>query len=200
MQCEQFDKRVTCTTSVCFTIVTQFGQMLFQEGFYLCFLARRDYFTHFAPSQSVGGAKTGDPREKPPDHPQADFGVSHIGSTHGCRHRKDSHQLDYRVYKLGIGLIRKTSVFNIEAGHCRKQVALFALTCRLFILCIMGLSRFWLNMADKEIKIHRQVIRINPMIQRAKNDRSVHCRKQVAFSALTCRFSLFALWNLADFG
>ena len=28
----------------------------------------------------------------------------------------------------------------------------------------------------------------------------VHCRKQVALSALTCRFSPFALWDLADFG
>ena len=28
------------------------------------FTARQDYFTHFEPSQSVGGAKMGDPREK----------------------------------------------------------------------------------------------------------------------------------------
>ena len=34
--------------------------------------ARQDYFTHFEPSQSVGGAKTADPREKTPDHPQAE--------------------------------------------------------------------------------------------------------------------------------
>ena len=27
-----------------------------------------------------------------------------------------------------------------------------------------------------------------------------HCRMQVALSALTCRFSPFALWDLADFG
>ena len=31
---------------------------------------RQDYFIHFEPSQSVGGAKTADPREKPPDHPK----------------------------------------------------------------------------------------------------------------------------------
>ena len=38
----------------------------------------------------------------------------------------------------------------------------------------MGFSRFWLTMADKEIKVHRRVIRmIFPMIQRAINDRSV---------------------------
>ena len=36
-----------------------------------------DYFTHVEPSQSVVGAKTGDPREKPPDHPLAVLGVSH---------------------------------------------------------------------------------------------------------------------------
>ena len=38
----------------------------------------------------------------------------------------------------------------------------------------MGYSQFWLNMADKEIKVHRGVVRmIFPMIHRAKNDRSV---------------------------
>ena len=38
----------------------------------------------------------------------------------------------------------------------------------------MGFRRFWLTMADKEIKVHRRVIRmILTMIQRAKNDRSV---------------------------
>ena len=36
------------------------------------------YFTHFEQSQSVGGAKTGDPREKTPDHPQAELGLSHM--------------------------------------------------------------------------------------------------------------------------
>ena len=46
--------------------------------FYLGFTARQDYFTHFEPSQSVGGAKTGDLREKPPDHPQAELGMSHM--------------------------------------------------------------------------------------------------------------------------
>ena len=38
----------------------------------------------------------------------------------------------------------------------------------------MGFSQFWLTMADKEIKVHHRVIRmIFPMIQRAKNERSV---------------------------
>ena len=37
-----------------------------------------DYFTHFEPGQSLHGAKTGDPSEKPPDHPQAELGLSHV--------------------------------------------------------------------------------------------------------------------------
>ena len=37
----------------------------------------QDYFTHFEQSQSVGWAKTGDPREKPPGHPLAELGLSH---------------------------------------------------------------------------------------------------------------------------
>ena len=37
-------------------------------------MARQDYFTHFEPSQSLGGVKTGDPRENTTeDIPQADF-------------------------------------------------------------------------------------------------------------------------------
>ena len=34
----------------------------------LGFTVRQDYVTNFEPSQSLDGAKTGDPREKPPDH------------------------------------------------------------------------------------------------------------------------------------
>ena len=41
-------------------------------------MAGQNYFTHFEPSQSLGGAKTGYPREKPPDHPQAELGLSHM--------------------------------------------------------------------------------------------------------------------------
>ena len=41
-------------------------------------MACQDYFTHFELSQSSkGGAKRGGPREKPPDHPQAEL-VSHV--------------------------------------------------------------------------------------------------------------------------
>ena len=46
--------------------------------FYLGFTARQDYFTHFELSQSSGGEKTGDPQEKPPNHQQAELGLSHM--------------------------------------------------------------------------------------------------------------------------
>ena len=46
--------------------------------FDLGFTAHQDYFAHFQLSQSQGGAKTGDPWEKPPYHPQADLGLSHM--------------------------------------------------------------------------------------------------------------------------
>ena len=46
--------------------------------FYLGFMTRQDYFTHFQPSQLQGEAKTGDPWEKPTDHPQAELGLSHM--------------------------------------------------------------------------------------------------------------------------
>ena len=40
-------------------------------------MAHQDYFTNFEHSQSLGGAKTGDPRAKLPEHPQAELGLSH---------------------------------------------------------------------------------------------------------------------------
>ena len=46
--------------------------------FDLGFAARQDYFTHFEPCQSLGWVKTGDPREKTPDNPQAEFGLSYM--------------------------------------------------------------------------------------------------------------------------
>ena len=46
--------------------------------FYLGFTACQDYFTHFEPSQSLGGSKTGDPQERTPHHPQAELGLSHM--------------------------------------------------------------------------------------------------------------------------
>ena len=46
--------------------------------FYLGFYSGQDCFTHFEPSQLLGGAKWEIPREKPPDHPQAERGLSHV--------------------------------------------------------------------------------------------------------------------------
>ena len=55
--------------------ITRFVYHLFIY-FDLGFTASQDYFTHFEPSHSLGGAKTGD-QEKPPDHPQAELNLSH---------------------------------------------------------------------------------------------------------------------------
>ena len=56
------------------------------------------------------------------------------------------------------------------------QVGLSTLIRRFTPLVLWELGNFWLNMAAKEIKVHRRIrcIRMEfPMIQRAKNDRSV---------------------------
>ena len=58
--------------------------------FYLGFKACQAYFTHFEPSQSLDGAKMGDPRERLPDqerlpdHPQAELSLKldHICTKH----------------------------------------------------------------------------------------------------------------------
>ena len=41
-----------------------YASLTYSKGqFYVGFTASQDYFTHFEPSQSLDGAKTGDPRE-----------------------------------------------------------------------------------------------------------------------------------------
>ena len=66
---------VGCVIRLCrilaFHPISKFG-LDFLFGF------RQNYFTHFEPSQLLGGAKTGDSREKPPDYPQAEIGLSHM--------------------------------------------------------------------------------------------------------------------------
>ena len=75
-------------------------------------------------------------------------------------------------------------------GHCHKQVVLSALTCRFFTLCIMKFSRFWLNVVDKEIKVHHRVICIFPMIQRAKKTTG-QCEECYLFTTMSpCSSSL----------
>ena len=64
-------------------------------------MACQDYFTHFEPSQSLGGAKMGDPWEKPEkNHPQAELGLSHmIRARLGPEQWDDEH---FRVLKISI--------------------------------------------------------------------------------------------------
>ena len=54
---------------------------MFFPSFLFCFMVHQDYFTHFKPSQLLGGAKMGEPQEKPPDYPQAELGLSHLWLT-----------------------------------------------------------------------------------------------------------------------
>ena len=46
--------------------------------FYLGFMASQDYFNHSEPIESLCRAKTGDSREKSPDHSEAELGLSHV--------------------------------------------------------------------------------------------------------------------------
>ena len=39
---------------------------------------RQNYFTHFEPIQSLDAAKTADPQNEPPGHPQAELGLYHM--------------------------------------------------------------------------------------------------------------------------
>ena len=46
--------------------------------YYLGFTPRQDYSTYFEQCQLQGGAKMGDPQEKPPEHMQAQLGSSQV--------------------------------------------------------------------------------------------------------------------------
>ena len=69
-----------CAYSEMKLVILPFSLMklsIYRHFFDMGFMAHQDYFTYFEQSQSIGGAKTGDPREKPPDRPQAGLGLSH---------------------------------------------------------------------------------------------------------------------------
>ena len=55
------------------SFVCLFFVVFFHLGFKWLSRGHQDYFTHFEPSQLEGGAKTGDPQEKPPDHLLTEF-------------------------------------------------------------------------------------------------------------------------------
>ena len=68
--CQKRYARLSCSTK------SKNAPMATLVFFILDFTVRQDYFTHFEPSQSVGGAKTGGLREKTPDHQHAELGLS----------------------------------------------------------------------------------------------------------------------------
>ena len=43
--------------------------------FYLGFTTLQDYLAYYEPSQSISGVNAQDLWEKPPDHPQAEYGL-----------------------------------------------------------------------------------------------------------------------------
>ena len=87
-------------------------------------MTHQDYFTHFEPSQSLGGANTGDPQEKTPDHPQAEIGLSHMWPELGSNPQRWD---DKRFRAL------KISSFN----HSLKEQSDLVLHCLPFWLLIL---------------------------------------------------------------
>ena len=77
--------------------------------------ARQDYFTHFEPSQSLDAAKTGDPQNKPPGHPQAELGLSHMWPEQGLNpHRWDDER--FRVLKVISGGLNHSDTWGGGVG------------------------------------------------------------------------------------
>ena len=83
---------------------------------YLGFTARQYYFTHFEPSQSQGGTKTGDPREKPPDHPQAELGLSHMWPELGSNSQRWDDER-FRALKISVLNHSATGVAAVTSQH-----------------------------------------------------------------------------------
>ena len=85
-------------------------------------MACEDYFTHFEPSQSLGGAKTGDPREKPPAHPQAQLGLSHMWPDQGSNPQWWDDER-FRVLKFSglnhsaTGADNSLELFKVSVSH-----------------------------------------------------------------------------------
>ena len=94
-----------------------------KECSYLGFTARQDYFTHFEPSQSYGGAITGDTREKPPDHPQEELGLSHMWPEVSSNpHRWDDERV--RAFFLWhLLFVTNKSTNDQYRNHCSWQVS-----------------------------------------------------------------------------
>ena len=77
-----------------------------------------DYCTHFEPSQSIGGAKMGDPREKTPYHPQAELGLSHMWPKQGS----NLQRWDVKWFR-----VLKSSVLNhstMGAAYWRNEICI----------------------------------------------------------------------------
>ena len=83
-----FSKYMYCVFTRPGLIASNIGSIYANMIFDLGFTVRQDHFTQFERSQSLGGAKTGDPwkkkkkkkkKKKTSDHPQAELGLSHMG-------------------------------------------------------------------------------------------------------------------------
>ena len=66
--------------------------------FFFFFLDSVKIISAHMTGQSVGGAKTGEPREKPPRHPQAELGLSHMWPERGSNPHQ-TQRYDDRVIK-----------------------------------------------------------------------------------------------------
>ena len=79
----------------------------------------QDYFTHFEPSQLLGGSKMGwDPREKPLDHPQAELGSSHMWPQLGSNLQRweDEQSTVLKITTRPRGLLLSYFCFQFSTG------------------------------------------------------------------------------------
>ena len=145
------------------------------------FTARQYYFTHFEPSQSLGGAKTGDPREKPSDHPQAKLGLSHMWPKLGSNPQRwdDERLIALKISALTTRPWGPPSLISVVAWYMNKlwvlikcplktdQTAQLRPLIWVFVTCTSHF-RFWCDLVQMQESRESQYIcmtsseRLNP--------------------------------------
>ena len=90
------------------------------EDFYSVFRPFQDYFNSFETDQSVGGAKTGEPREKPPGTPaNRTWLVSHVARA-GLGPTPDTEFYTETRGLRGVYLFLLFLIQNIDCGYSLK--------------------------------------------------------------------------------
>ena len=146
--------------------------------FYLGFIACQDYFTHFEQSQSIDGAKMGNPWEKLPDHPQAEHGLSHMWPELGSTLQWWDDE-GFRVLKIS-GLNHSATMYfkrkllsNLGFVFC---IFYFHLWTKSYLWGTLSFLASWIYSLYKKKMMFTQR-RLRSAWASTQSDQSLHCQQ-----------------------